>query len=153
MTSYCSSLPLGCTGAQGCYKCFILVKVTVQVKLPPCVTKNHAMKTQWVSGGIAAIILNLGTRWRWVVGFTPRLLSSGVSLGTDMDDLVSNGIMFRRCRGPCSAASTARQSFVCGLFMYCLKRLTLSLASPSSCFNRQCCNFGVTLFLKECTTV
>jgi hypothetical protein len=26
------------------------------------------------SGGIAPRILNLGTRWRWVVGFTPRPL-------------------------------------------------------------------------------
>jgi len=32
--------------------------------------KNHAMKTYWGNGGIAARILNLGTRWRWVVSFT-----------------------------------------------------------------------------------
>jgi hypothetical protein len=32
------------------------------------------MKTYWMSGGIAACILDLGTRWRWAVSFTPRLL-------------------------------------------------------------------------------
>jgi hypothetical protein len=32
------------------------------------------MKTYWRSGGIAPRILDLGTRWRWVVSFTPRLL-------------------------------------------------------------------------------
>jgi len=30
------------------------------------------MKTYWGSGGIARMILNLGTRWRCVVNFTPR---------------------------------------------------------------------------------
>jgi hypothetical protein len=32
------------------------------------------METYWGSGGIAPRILNLGTRWRWVVSFTPRPL-------------------------------------------------------------------------------
>jgi hypothetical protein len=35
---------------------------------------HHAVKTQWGSGGIAPRILNLVTRWRWVVSFTPRPL-------------------------------------------------------------------------------
>jgi hypothetical protein len=30
--------------------------------------------TSWGNGGIAPCILYLGTRWRWVVGFTPRPL-------------------------------------------------------------------------------
>jgi hypothetical protein len=30
-------------------------------------TKYHAMKTCWRRGGIAPHILNLGTKWRWVV--------------------------------------------------------------------------------------
>jgi hypothetical protein len=34
------------------------------------------MKTYWGSGGIAARILDLGTRWRSVVSFTPRPLYS-----------------------------------------------------------------------------
>jgi len=34
-------------------------------------TKHHATKT-YGSGGIDPRILNLGTRWRWVVCFTPR---------------------------------------------------------------------------------
>jgi len=32
------------------------------------------MKTYWGSGGIDPRILNLCTRWRWVVSFTPRSL-------------------------------------------------------------------------------
>jgi len=34
------------------------------------------MKMYWGSGGIAACILDLGTRWSWVVSFTPWLLYS-----------------------------------------------------------------------------
>jgi len=37
-----------------------------------CLTKHHAMKTYSESGGIAPPILDLDTRWRWVVSFTPR---------------------------------------------------------------------------------
>jgi hypothetical protein len=37
-------------------------------------TKNHATKTNWGSGDIVPCILDLGTRWRWVVSFTPRPL-------------------------------------------------------------------------------
>jgi hypothetical protein len=48
--------------------------VRVKVKLSLCLTKHHAMKTYWVSRGIAARILDLSTRWRWVVSFTPRPL-------------------------------------------------------------------------------
>jgi hypothetical protein len=40
-----------------------LVKGT-KVKLSLCLTKHHAMKTYWGSGGIAPRILDLGTRWR-----------------------------------------------------------------------------------------
>jgi hypothetical protein len=39
-----------------------------------CLTKHHAMKTYWGSGYIAPRSLDLGTRWRWVVSFTPRPL-------------------------------------------------------------------------------
>jgi hypothetical protein len=39
-----------------------------------CLTKYRAMKAYWGSGGIAPCILHLGTRWRWVVSFTPRPL-------------------------------------------------------------------------------
>jgi hypothetical protein len=49
-------------------------KVKVKVKLSLCLTKHHAMKTYWGSGGIAPRILDLGTRWRWVVSFTPQPL-------------------------------------------------------------------------------
>jgi hypothetical protein len=37
-------------------------------------TQHHAMKAYWGSGGIAPFILDLGTRWRWVVSFTFRSL-------------------------------------------------------------------------------
>jgi hypothetical protein len=39
--------------------------------VPVLLTEHHAMKTYWRSGGIAPRILDLGTRWRWVVSFTP----------------------------------------------------------------------------------
>jgi hypothetical protein len=44
------------------------------VKLSLCLTKHHAMKTYTGSGGIAPRILDLGTRWRGMVSFTPRPL-------------------------------------------------------------------------------
>jgi hypothetical protein len=34
------------------------------------------MKAYWESGSLAARILDLGTRWKWVVSFTPRPLYS-----------------------------------------------------------------------------
>jgi hypothetical protein len=48
--------------------------VKVKVKLSLWLTKNHAMKMYWRSGGIAPHILDLGTRWGWVVSFKPQLL-------------------------------------------------------------------------------
>jgi hypothetical protein len=50
-------------------KVSVKVKVKVKVKLSLCLIKHHAMKTYW-GGGIATRILDLGTRWRWVVSFT-----------------------------------------------------------------------------------
>jgi hypothetical protein len=44
------------------------------VKLSLCLAKHYAMKTYWGSGGIAPRILDVGTRWRCVVSFTPRPL-------------------------------------------------------------------------------
>jgi hypothetical protein len=43
-------------------------------KLSLYVTKYRALKTYWGSGGIAPCILDVGTRWKWVVSFTPRPL-------------------------------------------------------------------------------
>jgi hypothetical protein len=40
------------------------VKVKVKVKLSLCLTKHHAKKTYWGSGGITPRILDLGTTWR-----------------------------------------------------------------------------------------
>jgi hypothetical protein len=45
-----------------------------KVKMSLCLTKHHAMRTYWGSGSIAPRILNLGTRWRWVVSLTHRPL-------------------------------------------------------------------------------
>jgi len=56
----------------------------VKVNLPLCLTKHHAMKAHrvlkkvplhkdiWGSRGITQRILDLDTRWRLVVSFTPR---------------------------------------------------------------------------------
>jgi len=41
----------------------------------PCdLTEHRAMKAYWGSGNITPRILELDTRWRWVVSFTPRSL-------------------------------------------------------------------------------
>jgi hypothetical protein len=46
----------------------------VKLKLSLYLTEHHAMKGYWRSVGVASRILDLGTRWRWVVNFTPRPL-------------------------------------------------------------------------------
>jgi hypothetical protein len=48
----------------------------VKVKLSLCffLTEHHAMKMYWGSGCIAPHILDLSTRWRWVVSFTSQPL-------------------------------------------------------------------------------
>jgi hypothetical protein len=45
--------------------------IKVKVKLSLYLTKHHAMKTYWGSGGIAQHLLDFSIRWRWVVSFTP----------------------------------------------------------------------------------
>jgi hypothetical protein len=75
------------------YLCFILLEFPVRVVLqiwilnkwkwwkhvikfngaePSCPYAHY--KGLWGNGGIAPLIDNLGTRWRWVVGFTPQSL-------------------------------------------------------------------------------
>jgi hypothetical protein len=44
------------------------------VKLVLCLTKHHAVKSYWYSGGVTLRIFNLGTRWKSVVSFTLRPL-------------------------------------------------------------------------------
>jgi len=39
-------------------------------------TEHHATKAHWGSRDTTPLILNLGTRWRRVVSFTPRTLYS-----------------------------------------------------------------------------
>jgi hypothetical protein len=46
----------------------------VSYKVPVLLTEHRTMKTYWGSGGIAPHILELSTRWRWVVTFTLRSL-------------------------------------------------------------------------------
>jgi hypothetical protein len=51
--------------------------VKVKVKVVPVLlflTEHHAMKVYWGSVGTIPRILELGTRWRRVVSFTPRPL-------------------------------------------------------------------------------
>jgi len=52
----------------------INMNIYKKVNFSQCLTKYHAMKTYFGNGGIATLILNLGTRWSWVISFTPRLL-------------------------------------------------------------------------------
>jgi hypothetical protein len=42
-----------------------------KLKLSLCLTKHHTVKMYWDSGDIAPRILDVGTRWRLVVSFTP----------------------------------------------------------------------------------
>jgi hypothetical protein len=49
-------------------------KVNVKVKLSLCLNKHHAMKAYWEVEVYLHSFFELGTRWRWVVNFTPRLL-------------------------------------------------------------------------------
>jgi hypothetical protein len=49
-------------------------KLKVKVNLSLCLNKHHTMKANWESGGITPPILDLGTRWRQVVSFTPHPL-------------------------------------------------------------------------------
>jgi hypothetical protein len=51
---------------------FVHVKFHI-MKTYSCLIKHHVMKTYW-DGGTAPHILNLYTRWRSVVSFTPLLL-------------------------------------------------------------------------------
>jgi hypothetical protein len=56
------------------YSCLSNYKgIKVKVKLPLCLNKHHTM-TYWGIGGIAPHILDLSTRWRWVVSFIRWLL-------------------------------------------------------------------------------
>jgi len=57
-----------------------------------CFIKHHAVKTYWGSRGTAPLILNLGTRWRWVVSFTLRPLYPSVNC--------SRYLLDRRLGGP-----------------------------------------------------
>jgi hypothetical protein len=66
--------------------------VVKKVKLPLCLTNHHTMKTYWG-------ILDLGTRWRWVVSSTPRpSLPQGKSLRYPLDRRLS-GPQSRSGRG------------------------------------------------------
>jgi hypothetical protein len=49
---------------NGILKDLKFVNNTVKVKLFLCLTKHNAMKTYSGNGGIAPLILDLGTRWR-----------------------------------------------------------------------------------------
>jgi len=48
--------------------------IKVKVNCPCALTEHHAMEVYWVSTGITPCILDLGTRGRRVVSYTPRLL-------------------------------------------------------------------------------
>ena len=51
-------------------------EVQIKVKKKSKVVPIYAMRLCRGNGCMAALILNLGTRWRWVVGQTPRPLHS-----------------------------------------------------------------------------
>jgi hypothetical protein len=47
-----------------------IITCIIKVKVFLCLTKYPAIKVYWGTGDIC--ILNLRTKWRWVVSFTPR---------------------------------------------------------------------------------
>jgi hypothetical protein len=55
-------------------------------------TEQQAIKAYWGSGGRAPRILDLGTRWRWVVSLTPQpLYSQGKSPWYPLDRMLDGG--------------------------------------------------------------
>jgi hypothetical protein len=62
-------------GLAKIYSLYLYLHLQVKKVKSLCLTKHHAMKTYCGSGGIALHILDFGTRWRWVVSFTPRPLN------------------------------------------------------------------------------
>jgi hypothetical protein len=58
--------------------CCVMLRYSAPIKKvkSPCVTKHHVIEMYWGNGGIAPRILDLGTRWRWVVSYTPLPLYS-----------------------------------------------------------------------------
>jgi hypothetical protein len=60
----------------------VMLKLKVKVKLSLCLINHHAMKTYWVSGGIASRILNLGIRWReWLASYPGRFIPGEINPG------------------------------------------------------------------------
>jgi hypothetical protein len=86
--------------------------IKVKLKLSLCLNKHHAMKTYWGNGGMAPLILDLGTRWRWVVSFTPRpLYPQGKSPLYPLDRMlggpraVLDAVSERKIPSPCRESS------------------------------------------------
>jgi hypothetical protein len=50
-----------------------ILSITAKLKVSLCLSKHHAMKTygEWK---YSSTILDIGTRWRWVVSFMPQRL-------------------------------------------------------------------------------
>jgi hypothetical protein len=65
---------VGQRSARDCAFFFFFKK---RYSCPCALTENHTIKVYWESGGIEPHILDLGTRWRWVVSFTPWPLYPG----------------------------------------------------------------------------
>jgi len=67
-----------CQGYRGKVKLgnvrFFLCLTIMPRKGIHCLIKQHAMKTHWVNVSTTPPILNLNTRWRWVVSFMSWLL-------------------------------------------------------------------------------
>jgi hypothetical protein len=86
------NIPQRCRSTYNFLNSFLAINIfsfnygKVKAKFSLCLTEHHSMKAYWGSGCIAPRILDLGTRWRWVVSFTPRpLYSQGRSPGYPLD--------------------------------------------------------------------
>jgi hypothetical protein len=101
------------------------------------------MKTYWGSGGIAPRILDLSTRWRWVVSFTPRpLYPRGREPGTHWIGgwVGPRAVLDAAVKRKIPSATKFRQTATCVERSWILALRTYS--PPWQCSSSQASSFG-----------
>jgi hypothetical protein len=91
------------------------------------------------NGGIVPLILNFGTRWRWVVNFTPRSFSRGGKSPRYPTDkgLHEPQSRFKRCGGQKNLLSVTISSYVGTKLVF-----STTILCPRERFD--CSNIGIT---------
>jgi hypothetical protein len=127
----------------------------VQCKTPPLckgksvpvlfLTEHHAMKAYWGSRGIAPPILDVSTRWGWMVSFTPRpLYHQGKSPWCPVDRKLC-GPKSRSGRGGEEKNSQPSPGFEPPNIQPVAQRYTTELSTPPSCAAKNCVSHYVLL--------